>query len=305
MPKAPQRLALTEKLVAAVERMEPDSGPELAYALMSDDDFAAAARNFLDQLDGGPIRVFAYGSLIWKQAFEHEHAERGRTHGWRRSFCLDIARWRATPQEPGLMMALDRGGSCDGVVFRLPDSDHQTQMERLLRRECAYREDLQSFRWLKVRTVSGMFPAFTFYAAPMSPGYHIDLPIEHYHIPMLLYGPGLVAPQHVDTLASQMDFAPTLAGLLGLHYTSKFFGRDILRMRSDEGRALPASYERLGYWRGSELVVLSPRRDVSFERIGADGWTNFPAPPPPDAERLLREATAYYESASILYGSRR
>ena len=178
MPKAPQRLALTEKLVAAVERMEPDSGPEAAFVLMSDDDFAAAARNFLDQLGGGPIRVFAYGSLIWKQAFEHEQAERGRTHGWRRSFCLDIVRWRATPQQPGLMLALDRGGSCDGVVFRLPDRDHQAQMERLLRRECAYRQDLKSFRWLKVRTASGMFPAFTFYAAPMSPGYHIDLPIE-------------------------------------------------------------------------------------------------------------------------------
>ena len=178
MPKTPQRLALTEKLVAAVERMEPDSGPDAAYALLGDDDFAAAARSFLNQLGDGPIRVFAYGSLIWKPGFEYVHAERGRAHGWRRSFCLAIIRWRATPQKPGLMMALDRGGCCDGVVFQLPKGNRQEHMERLLRRECDYHEDLESFRWLKVRTPSGDVRAFTSWAAPRAPGHYLNLPIE-------------------------------------------------------------------------------------------------------------------------------
>lgn len=173
-----RELALTADLIAAVERTEADSGPEEGYAQLTDDDYALAARRFLSQLGPHPIRVFAYGSLIWKPEFDHVHAERGRVHGWRRSFCLDIVRWRATPSEPGLMLALDRGGCCDGVVFQLKDGNHDAQMQRLLRREASYQEDLQSFRWLKVRTASGSVPAFTFYAGPRARGYYVNLPIE-------------------------------------------------------------------------------------------------------------------------------
>ena len=130
MIRRDRKLSLTAELIAAIERYDADSGPEAGFKPLSDEDYALAAREFLSNLGSHPIRVFAYGSLIWKPGFDHVHAERARAHGWRRSFCLDIIRWRATPQEPGLMMALDRGGCCDGVVFRLPEGDHADCVER-------------------------------------------------------------------------------------------------------------------------------------------------------------------------------
>jgi glutathione-specific gamma-glutamylcyclotransferase len=173
-----RKLQLTAEHVAAVERQVEDSGPEDGYTMLTDDAYIEASQRFLSQVEGQPIRVFAYGSLIWKPGFDHVHAAKGRTHGWRRSFCMDIIRWRANPSEPGLMMAIDRGGCCDGVVFQLPDGNELAQMERLLRREASYAEDLESFRWLKVRTNDGIIPALTFYAGPRTRGYYINLPIE-------------------------------------------------------------------------------------------------------------------------------
>ena len=51
-----------------------------------------------------------------------------------------------TPQQPGLMMVLEPGGSCIGVAYRLPDENHHEQMLRLLRRETASREGLAAVR---------------------------------------------------------------------------------------------------------------------------------------------------------------
>ncbi len=178
MKRHGKTLSLTAEMIGAVERCDVDSGPEAVLKLLSDADYALAARQFLFELGPHPVRVFAYGSLVWKPGFEHIHAERGRAHGWRRSFCMPIIRWRATPQEPGLMMALDRGGCCDGVVFHLLDGNLQEQMERLLRRECDYLEDLASFRWLKIRTPGGDVRAFTSWALLRAPGYYLNLPIE-------------------------------------------------------------------------------------------------------------------------------
>ena len=72
------------------------------------------------------------------------------------------------------------------------------------------------------------------------------LPVERYHIPLLIYGPGLVDARQVDTLASQIDVAPTLLALLNMDYGSSFFGRNILAMAAEDGRALIANYQELG-----------------------------------------------------------
>ena len=68
--------------------------------------------------------------------------------GWHRSFCLHIERWRGTRATPGLMMALDRGGSCRGVLYELPDENPLAQMERLLRREMTNKPPTNMPRWL-------------------------------------------------------------------------------------------------------------------------------------------------------------
>jgi cation transport protein ChaC len=145
---------------------------------MTDEEYEHATHEFLRRKSDTPFWIFAYGSLIWRPDFEHIEHRTCKAFGWRRSFCLDIVRWRATPQQPGLMMCMDYGGCCHGVAFRLPDGKDHEQMLRLLRREASYKEDLSSFRWIDVHDGKQKFRALTFWAAPRSPGYYVNLPIE-------------------------------------------------------------------------------------------------------------------------------
>jgi phosphoglycerol transferase MdoB-like AlkP superfamily enzyme len=126
-----------------------------------------------------------------------------------------------------------------------------------------------------------------------------DLPIKRYEIPLIVYAPGLVAPGVVDALASQIDLAPTLFGLLHWSNESRFFGRDILAMRPEDERAFVSTYETLGFVKDGNLVVLKPQREESeyhYERA-----TGEQAPVPIDPA-VLQEAIAYYQSADALYG---
>ena len=127
----------------------------------------------------------------------------------------------------------------------------------------------------------------------------LDIPVDQYHIPMLVLAPGLVAPGRVDRLASQMDLAPTLLELLGFSYRSRFFGRDILALGPEDERALLGTYQRLGYLKNGMLTVLSPVRRVDVYRIEPDGEQT------PVVRRAagddLREAIAYYQSASAAF----
>lgn len=170
---------LTEELVALVERMEPDSGADDGLTPMSDADFEEAAQALLAEKGAEPFWVFAYGSLIWKPEFDHLEARRATAYGWRRDFLLDIVRWRATPEEPGLMLALGRGGACHGVAYRLAPQDQRAQMLRLLWREVAYLEDLAWVRWITCRAGDDSFRALVFYAEPRydPAGYAKYLPI--------------------------------------------------------------------------------------------------------------------------------
>ncbi len=65
------------------------------------------------------LHVFGYGSLIWRPGFVHAGAELGVLRGYHRSFCLRSTRYRGTVARPGLVLGLDRGGACRGMVFRV------------------------------------------------------------------------------------------------------------------------------------------------------------------------------------------
>lgn len=73
--------------------------------------------------------VFAYGSLIWDPAVQVEEYRYGALAGWQRSFCMRLEGGRGSHERPGLMAALDEGGRCDGVVFRIAADlvDQETQ----------------------------------------------------------------------------------------------------------------------------------------------------------------------------------
>ncbi len=79
--------------------------------------------------------VFAYGSLIWHPDFEFSERHRVRIHGYHRAFCISSTRYRGTPELPGVVLGLDRGGSCHGVVYRMKPGHEGEIIERLYRRE--------------------------------------------------------------------------------------------------------------------------------------------------------------------------
>jgi cation transport protein ChaC len=116
--------------------------------------------------------------LIWKPAFVPVEHWRATAFGWHRAFCLELTRWRGSPQQPGLMMGLQRGGCCRGIVYRLPDADHAAQLSRLLRREVGGHEEMRTVRWITVDTERGQVPAVTFWADPSGLDYSVRLPLE-------------------------------------------------------------------------------------------------------------------------------
>lgn len=79
--------------------------------------------------------VFGYGSLIWNPEIDYERAEVARVHGYHRAFCIRSTRYRGTPEQPGLVLGLDRGGSCVGVAYRLAAAGRTDAIHRLYERE--------------------------------------------------------------------------------------------------------------------------------------------------------------------------
>ncbi|MES1150821.1 MAG: gamma-glutamylcyclotransferase, partial [Dongia sp.] len=117
----------------------------------------------------GPFWLFAYGSLIWKPAFESLEHCRAIAHGWHRAFTMRLTRWRGTPEVPGLMMVLEPGGCCVGVAYRLSDENLPEQMVRLLKRETASLQGMPAIRWITVETPHGNVQALTFWTGLKGP----------------------------------------------------------------------------------------------------------------------------------------
>jgi glutathione-specific gamma-glutamylcyclotransferase len=169
---------LTAELVALVERTEPDPGPEPGMTEHSDAEFDALVETLLSEYRPDELWVFAYGSLIWNPEFEVLETRRATAYGWHRSFCLKLTRWRGTRELPALMLALDRGGSCSGLAYRLPKGDHFGQLGLLMRREIDANPPTNVPRWISVRTAAGMVRALAFVAATDGMAYAGKLPLE-------------------------------------------------------------------------------------------------------------------------------
>jgi phosphoglycerol transferase MdoB-like AlkP superfamily enzyme len=121
-----------------------------------------------------------------------------------------------------------------------------------------------------------------------------EVPVERYHIPLIIYAPKIVQPAQVDRLAGQIDLAPTLLGLLDFSYRSKFFGRDVLQ--PGEGRALMGNYQKVGLFSGGKLAVLLPKKKSRTYSVD-EKWDQIECP---TDENLLLDTVSYYQSAAYL-----
>lgn len=103
--------------------------------------------------------VFGYASLIWQPGFDHEERAKGRLAGYHRSLCVRSFVHRGTPERPGLVFGLDRGGSCVGMVFRVRREKAEAVTRYLRERELVtnvYREATLPVRLLDGRQVRAL-----------------------------------------------------------------------------------------------------------------------------------------------------
>jgi len=159
-----RQMRLTHQLVSRVAGPTPDPGPVPGRMYATDADYRAAQRELLAARPAnGEVWVFAYGSLIWKPACAIVEERVAVLRGWHRSFCLGWdRRYRGSNERPGLMLALDRGGACEGIVQRLPPDAVEANLDKLLRREIVTRPSPFPPRWVDVETGSGALRAITF-----------------------------------------------------------------------------------------------------------------------------------------------
>jgi cation transport protein ChaC len=123
------------------------------------------------------VWIFAYGSLIWEPEFAFVEAEPALLHGYHRSCCLYSFDYRGTPAKPGLVLGLDRGGSCRGVAFRLAADSLAGSLDRVWRREMTV-PPVYDLRQLPVRTGRATRVALAFTVRRAAPDYAGRMPLD-------------------------------------------------------------------------------------------------------------------------------
>jgi cation transport protein ChaC len=133
-------------------------------------DPAALLDKVLQEWGGaGDLWIFGYGSLIWRPGFEFAEQRRAKVHGWHRALMLWSRINRGTAERPGLVFALLSGGSCQGMVFRVPREQGEAVLRQLWPREMS----LATYdpRWLVCQTSHGPVRALAFTLSRKSPSH--------------------------------------------------------------------------------------------------------------------------------------
>lgn len=128
---------------------------------------------------GGPaadLWVFGYASLIWRPEFATTESHPTRVHGWHRALKMWSRINRGTPAEPGLVFALLAGGSCRGVVYRVPHREAEAVLQALWEREMP--TGVYDPRWLPCATPHGHVAALAFTLSRRSPSFTGELPAD-------------------------------------------------------------------------------------------------------------------------------
>ena len=137
-------------LNGTIRRLVEQSGDD--GRLMTDQERKQIVENMIETAPSlNSMWVFGYGSLIWNPALYFTEKQRGTVHGYHRRFCLWSTIGRGSPSRPGLMLGLERGGSCKGIFYKIDRREIRTELDIVFRRElitAAYRPTWVSARIL-------------------------------------------------------------------------------------------------------------------------------------------------------------
>ena len=122
--------------------------------------------------------IFGYGSLIWRPDFDFTERRPAKVHGWHRALKMWSRINRGTPDQPGLVFGMLSGGSCQGMVFRIPKHGGRDTLTRLWAREMM--TGVYDPKWLACQTTHGPVRALAFTLSRKSPSHTGTLSDEEY-----------------------------------------------------------------------------------------------------------------------------
>jgi glutathione-specific gamma-glutamylcyclotransferase len=142
-------------------------------------DATAMLERTLDEWGGhDDLWIFGYGSLIWKPDFEFAERRPAKVHGWHRALKMWSRINRGTPERPGLVFGMLSGGSCQGMVFRIPKANGREVLAQLWAREMTLA--VYDPKWLTCQTSHGPVEALAFTLSRKSPNHTGVLSEEEY-----------------------------------------------------------------------------------------------------------------------------
>lgn len=124
-----------------------------------------------------------------------------------------------------------------------------------------------------------------------------ELPVNKYHIPMIIYSPDHIQPGVMNRIMSQIDIGPTLLGMLNFSYTSKFYGYDMFKLEPGRERAFISTYQKLGYIKDGKMVILSPQLKVESFQLSDELEPTAPL----QDQQTVDEAISWYQSTSYSF----
>ena len=125
---------------------------------------------------GEDVWLFGYGSLMWNPTVYYEEKRGGTVYGYRRRYCFWVKSGRGSPEMPGLMLGLDKGGSCMGLAFRIKVDVAAEELELVWRREMI--SGVYQPRWVTLHSPEGNIRAVTFAVDRSHSQYITELPPE-------------------------------------------------------------------------------------------------------------------------------
>ena len=136
--------------------------------------------------------VFAYGSLIWNPGFAFTQSQAATVYGYHRSLCIYSHVHRGTPERPGLVLGLDRGGLCRGLAYAVAPEQQAETIAYLRAREqvtMVYRDTTLMLHLADGRRIKGL----AYVADRSNPQYAGRLP-PHDQLRLVQQGQGQSGP---------------------------------------------------------------------------------------------------------------